>query len=186
MILSAQSIRRLCMPSGYYLGINHKLVEPFVERGVHEPSGKSFGLSSAGYDIRALNFSELSMDDNFSVQGDPKNVITLSASHNFVLACSMEKICMPNDLIGFVKDKSSWARKGLAVQNTVLEPGWEGYITLELSYHRNHGHITIESGTPIAQVIFQKLDNPTEQPYKGKYQDQPAQPIAARKEAIHE
>jgi dCTP deaminase len=78
---------------------------------------------------------------------------------------------MPPDVIGFVHDKSSWARKGLAVQNTVIEPGWRGYLTLELT---NHGRDALEitEGDPIAQIVFHYLDALTEQPYVGKYQDQ--------------
>jgi dCTP deaminase len=98
---------------------------------------------------------------------------------DFFLASSVERIKMPTNMIGFIKDKSSWAREGLCVQNTVLEPGWEGWITLELSFHRNHHSVTIESGDPIAQIIFQWLDKPTENPYTGKYQNQEGRPVEA-------
>jgi dCTP deaminase len=103
---------------------------------------------------------------------------------------------MPNDVIAFVNDKSSWARQGLAVQNTVIEPGWRGYLTIELSNHlpcslmpgerEQHSYdgntIHIFRGDPIAQIVFHKLDYPTEKPYEGKYQDQEAGPQKARLE----
>ena len=78
-------------------------------------------------------------------------------------------------------DKSSWARRGIAVQNTLFDPGWSGYATLELS---NHGQeiVTITAGDPIAQIVFHMLDQATEQPYQGKYQDQEAGPQPARLE----
>jgi len=77
-----------------------------------------------------------------------------------------------------VCDKSSWARKGLAVQNTKIDPGFRGHITLELS---NHGHekIVIDEGDAICQLEFALLLEPTEMPYSGKYQDQPDRPVEA-------
>jgi len=78
-----------------------------------------------------------------------------------------------------VHDKSSWARKGLFVQNTIGEPVWRGFLTLELS-NETKEWIYLDAGTPIAQVIFEQLDEPTIQPYKGKYQDQESGPQPAR------
>lgn len=159
MILSGQSIRK-------QLG----MIEPFNERSVF--SGRSFGLSVAGYDIRV---------DKFKKHDEHVDGIRMQ-SGDFCLASSIERIKMPNDVICFVKDKSSWAREGLCVQNTVLEPGWEGFITLELSFHRPAYHVTIKHGDPIAQLIFQKLDEPAEKPYTGKYQNQAAEPVEALSE----
>jgi len=80
-----------------------------------------------------------------------------------------------------VHDKSSWIRKGLTLGNTVLEPGWRGYLTLELIYH-GEGELIICEGDPIAQIAFEFLDAPTEQPYDGKYQNQERGPQPAREE----
>lgn len=145
MILSAQSIRK------------RRPVEPFHERTAHH--GMTYGLSSAGYDVRIRERVVLRPGD-------------------FSLASTVERFTMPNDLLARVADKSSWARKGLTVQNTVVEPGWAGFLTLELA---NHGPNTlkIEAGLPIAQIIFELLDEPTEQPYSGKYQNQPPEPVHA-------
>ena len=147
---------------------------PFLERGKH--NGMTFGLGPAGYDIRAAEDIDL-------------------LPGGFQLGSSLEQFIMPNDMLGVVHDKSSWARKGLALQNTVIEPGWKGYLTLEYTNHlpsvgehlRNSGgwpwnHILIKRGDPIAQIIFHMLDKPTDQPYNGKYQNQAAGP----QEAIHE
>jgi dCTP deaminase len=114
----------------------------------------SFGLSSAGYDIRIA--------EEF-----------ILPSSGYKLASTVEQFDMPNDIIGMVHDKSTWARRGLSLFNTVIEPGWKGYLTLELVNH-SYKPMTIESGTPIAQVVFMQLDEPTEQPYSGKYQNQKA------------
>lgn len=133
--------------------------------------GMSFGLTAAGYDIR---LGKLSIPD------DPNRLV--EALHlktgQFVLAASLEWVKVPTDLQIIVHDKSTWARKGLALQNTVLEPGWNGHITLELS---NHGNSTLylETGMPIAQLVFHELDRPTSRPYRGKYQNQGADPVEA-------
>lgn len=153
--LSAQSIRVRCLECA------PPLLTPFVERSV-SPGGRSFGLSSASYDVRI-----------------DKDVIV--PPHGFVLASTVERFHLPNDLAGTVRDKSSWARLGLAVQNTHLDPGWSGYLTLELSNHSDT-EIRIPRGEPIAQIVFELLDQPTEQPYSGKYQDQERGPQAARHE----
>lgn len=137
-------------------------VEPFEERGVIR--GRSYGLSVAGYDIRVAE------------------TITLMPGQ-FSLASSVERFTMPDDVLALVKDKSSWARLGLSVFNTVVEPGWCGFLTLELKNHGNKS-LRIEGGDPIAQILFERLDEPTEQPYSGKYQNQEAGPQVARFEAM--
>jgi dCTP deaminase len=145
MILSAQTLRKL------------QPVSPFVERTIF--NGMSYGLSSAGYDIRIAQ----------TVQIEDKG---------FTLASSMERFQMPGGVLGIVHDKSSWARQGISVQNTVIEPGWEGYLTLELN-NNSDDVIEIFSGSPIAQIIFHFLDQPTETPYQGKYQNQKNEPVGA-------
>jgi dCTP deaminase len=155
VILSAQSIRTRC------LEWTPPLLVPFVERGV-SPGGRSFGLSAASYDVR--------IDEDVIVP-----------ALGFVLASTVERFHLPNDLAGTVRDKSSWARLGLAVQNTHLDPGWCGYLTVELSNHSDAA-IRIASGEPIGQIVFELLDQPTELPYSGKYQNQERGPQSARHE----
>ncbi len=84
---------------------------------------------------------------------------------------------MPDCLVGLVKDKSTWARRGLSVFNTVIEPGWKGWLTLELVYHGNEP-LHIPAGAGIAQVIFERVENTAA--YSGKYQNQEDRPVAAR------
>lgn len=137
-----------------------KPVEPFVERSVQ--NGKSYGLSVAGYDIRVDQ--DLVLD-----------------SRCFNLASSVERFDMPKNVLGTVRDKSSWAREGLSVFNTVIEPGWRGYLTLEL-FNAGHKTLIIRKGDPIAQIIFEFTDEETEGYKDGKYQDQERGPVAARYE----
>jgi dCTP deaminase len=138
------------------------MIEPFHERSISH--GMSYGLSSAGYDVRIQQRIVLRPGD-------------------FTLASTIECFDMPDDLLAQVADKSTWARRGIAVQNTIIEPGWRGHLTLEIT---NHGPniVGIEEGSPIAQIIFHMLLQPTETPYSGKYQDQRDEPVEAKFEAF--
>lgn len=120
--------------------------------------GVSHGLAEAGYDVRI------------------KQDITLSPEHRFTLASTVEKFHMPRNLVGIVHDKSTWARRGLSVFNTVIEPGWNGWLTLELVYHGNDV-LHIPAGAGIAQVLFHYVEQPAA--YGGKYQGQADEPVAA-------
>lgn len=153
-ILSAQSIRERAASQP-------PMVEPFNERTkVH---GRSFGLSACGYDVRLAEDIWL-----WPFWGR--------------LGSIMEHLHLPNDLCAEVKDKSTNARLFVFVQNTVIEPGWRGYLTVELTRFLPWP-IRLKRGTPIAQIMFKRLDAPTEQPYDGKYQGQksgPQKPIMER------
>lgn len=127
-----------------------RIFTPFAERTRF--NGVTYGLGPAGYDVRIAEELRL-------FPGEA------------ALASTLEHFDMPLDVLGKVADKSTWARKFIACQNTIVEPGWRGYLTLEIS---NHGRevIIIEKGTAIAQIILHLLDQPTEQAYEGKYQNQ--------------
>lgn len=175
-ISRAESIKRLEAQGG--IGYKRELnIQPYVP-DTKQFLGKSYGLTAAGYDIRLGK-----------LRHPRRSHALVEALHlrpgEFMLAASLEKVTVPNDLQVIVHDKSSWARKGLALQNTVLEPGWEGYITLELSNHGTLG-IELKSGMPIAQLVFHELDFPTEKPYTGKYQNQGSDPQEAIDHPGHE
>jgi dCTP deaminase len=143
----------------------------------HRENGVSHGLAEVGYDIR------IKQDINFYPGSlarvtiyDPSTDEETYEDGCFALASAIEEFQMPNHLMGVVHDKSSWARKGLSVFNTVIEPGWRGFLTLELVYHgREPLHIPAEAG--IAQVVFHQLATHAE--YDGKYQDQADKPVEA-------
>lgn len=139
-----------------------KPVEPFFDTK-QIFNGMSFGVSHAGYDIRIAESRLLGRGD-------------------FCLASSVEHFTMPNNIIGRVHDKSTLARLGLSVFNTVIEPGWRGFLTLELVMLRG-GIINLVAGQPIAQVVFEYVDEEVDG-YKGKYQDQEAGPQDARFEPV--
>ena len=139
--------------------------------------GVSYGLSEAGYDIRikqSINFTRFEGQRVVGVMyPDGPNF----SDGRFVIASTIEEFDMPSRLVGVVHDKSTWARRGLSVFNTVVEPGWKGFLTLELVYHGNED-LMIPAGAGIAQVLFHELVNPAQ--YEGKYQQQEDRPVAAR------
>jgi dCTP deaminase len=120
--------------------------------------GVSYGLSEAGYDLRI------------------KQAVTLHPLRRFALASTIERFEMPGDLVAVVHDKSTWARRGLSVFNTVIEPGWRGWLTLELIYH-GWSVLRIPAGAGIAQALFHEIVEPAQ--YFGKYQDQADLPVSA-------
>lgn len=136
--------------------------------------GVSYGLGEAGYDIR------LKQEVRFKPGGPGGDHVTVSKNEpewgRFAIASAIELFDMPNDLVGIVHDKSSWARQGLSVFNTVIEPGFKGGLTLELVFHGNR-ELTIPAGAGIAQVIFSSLAHDAQ--YEGKYQNQKDDPVAS-------
>lgn len=150
-----------------------------------ENNGKvTHGLTEAGYDIRIKQDIAFSRSgDNgemyvVSTTGNISKAITVNACHRgrFVLASAIEEFDMPTYLVGVVHDKSTWARQGLSVFNTVVEPGWKGFLTLELVYHGDK-NLFIPAGSGIAQVIFHRTEEHSV--YLGRYQNQADMPIPA-------
>jgi dCTP deaminase len=137
--------------------------------------GVSHGLAEVGYDIRLKQ--EVTFDPHLNVVTvrDPAGP-SQTRHGRFTIASAMEEFDMPNDLVGIVHDKSTWARRGLSVFNTVIEPGWKGFLTLELVYHGS-GKLLIPAGSGIAQVVFHRTSCPAT--YEGKYQNQGDLPVEA-------
>ena len=172
MILADRDIKKLI----FFDGEDKKpLITPFSTEKIGSPS---YGLSSHGYDIR-LGTKFLKMPrvtitpgcvqlpyEDVEVEKDGRYYL---GPGGFILACSYEKIALPPDVTGLVKDKSSYARLGICVQNTVLEAGWEGIITLEISNHGPAG-VYLLVGKGIAQVLFFRSESGCDVPYSGKYQ----------------
>lgn len=120
-------------------------------------NGFSHGLTECGYDITI------------------KQDVTLFLGRRFVLASSIEEFDVPDFLMGRVLNKSSWARLGLdASMTTNLEPGWKGFLTLELRYSKILP-LHIKAGTGICQIIFEQIKEPKH--YSGRYQGQPDRPV---------
>lgn len=144
--------------NGYTLLKRHPLSPMLPDK--ERSGGVSHGLGEAGYDVRL------------------KEAVTLYPFRRFKIASTFEYFDMPKDVVGIVHDKSTWARRGLSVFNTVIEPGWRGWLTVELVYHR-WWPLHLPAGAGIAQVLFHQATD--ERVYRGKYQDQPNRPVAAIK-----
>lgn len=148
MILPAQTIRALCGPCR---GRLEPMISPFCERTVH--NGVTHGLGPAGYDLRIA-------ED-----------ITLFPG-SAVLVDAIEQFNMPLDVMGVLYTKSTWARQHIEIANTVIDPGWRGHLRLEISMHYGYKQVTIPAGTGVAHLVLMRLEEPTEQGYEGRYQDQ--------------
>lgn len=136
------------------------IVTPLVERAVIR--GRSYGLDYSGVDVRIAQSFDLHSGD-------------------FVLGSTIEYFKMPLDVVGFVKNKSSWVRRGIdAAHDTVLEPGWEGYLTVEIT-HSGYQRIRITEGDPIVKIVFMRMDQEVNG-YKGKYHQQGPGPQEAKYE----
>lgn len=157
----------------------------------------SFGLSSAGYDLRLSNrfklldtratpgkqslidFADPDMGNLFqSVQADSLEI----HPGGFVLGVSEERISMPDNILGVCMAKSTLARCGLDAKVTPIEPNWSGFITIELQ-NTTDARMRIYAGMGIMQLLFFEIEGGCEFPYdlrSNKYQDQPKEPIVAK------
>ncbi len=141
------------------------IIRPFHKRTVTKYH-MTFGLGPAGYDVRI----------EFDAHGEIPYYNMRPGE--FILASTWEAFIMPDDVSGIVHDKSTWARRGIAVQNTVIEPGWNGHLTLELTNH-SEDYVKIGYQDPIAQIVFHEILNPSAK-YEGKYQNQMRGPQEAK------
>lgn len=167
--------------------LNHGMIEPFAEKQNREVNGQkiiSYGLSSYGYDARCSNeFMIFTNVDNAIV--DPKdfsqqsfvertNDVCVIPPNSFVLTRTVEYFRIPKDVLVVCLGKSTYARCGLIVNVTPLEPGWEGHVTLELS-NTTPLPAKVYANEGIAQFLFFKGSSACETSYAdraGKYMAQ--------------
>lgn len=182
MPLNDMEIARLCRGSD-------PMISPFVDKSEGSPS---FGLSSFGYDIRlGPEFKYFSLVRNHDPHSRPRMIDPRAfdpgmvhtcmavgdsvsiAPHGFMLAASLERFNIPSDIMAVCVSKSTYARCGLIVNVTPLEPGWKGQLTLEINNTTDH-HVKMYIGMGICQLLFFRGDRPsvTYADRHGKYQDQ--------------
>jgi dCTP deaminase len=179
-ILSDSEIRHLAQKK--------KMIEPFREEQVRLGEAGhaviSYGLSSYGYDLRVADeFKVFTNVFNTVVDPkafDPKSFVDVRASqcivppNSFALARSVEYFRIPRDILTICLGKSTYARCGIIVNVTPLEPEWEGHVTLEIS-NTTPLPAKIYANEGLAQVIFLRANTPCEISYadrNGKYQAQ--------------
>lgn len=159
------------------------MIDPFVEK-LTSSHVISYGLSSYGYDARvAREFKIFTNIDNAIV--DPKNFschsfvsretdVCVIPPNSFVLARTLEYFRIPRDVMVICLGKSTYARCGIIVNVTPLEPEWEGHVTLEFS-NTTPLPAKIYAGEGACQFLFLKGEAPCEVSYKdrqGKYMGQ--------------
>ncbi|MBO0719439.1 MAG: dCTP deaminase [Blastocatellia bacterium] len=171
------------------------MITPFQEMLVREIEGRriiSSGVSSYGYDMRLApdgfrvfspiasaeidpkNFDENSLVEAPLRQAEDGSDYWLLPPHSYALGVTVETFNMPRRVIGICVGKSTYARSGLIVNTTPLEPGWRGRLVLEFSNSADLP-IRIYANEGIAQVTFFESDEDCEVSYgdrAGKYQDQ--------------
>ncbi len=178
-IKSDRWIREMAQTSG--------MIEPFEPGQVREVDGKSivsYGTSSYGYDVRcSREFKVFTNIDSAIV--DPKNFdessfvsktsdVCIIPPNSFALARTVEYFRIPRNVLTICLGKSTYARCGIIVNVTPLEPEWEGHVTLEFS-NTTPLPAKIYANEGVAQMVFFESDEPCEMSYRdrgGKYQGQ--------------
>ena len=169
------------------MAAEHNLIEPFEPQQVREnDSGRviSFGTSSYGYDIRCANEFKIFTNINSAVVAPKAFDATSFVDHtadvcivppnSFALARTVEYFRIPRNVLTLCLGKSTYARCGIIVNVTPLEPEWEGHVTLEFS-NTTPLPAKIYANEGVAQVIFFESDEACETSYRdrgGKYQGQ--------------
>lgn len=146
--------------------------------GKEKHGGVTHGLSEVGYDVRikqGLHFTRDELGNKMTIVNDgnshPQFLLGWTVNVNII-----EEFTMPKDLVGIGHPKSSWNRQHLRLGTPVIEPGWNGFLTISLNYV-GEGDLMIEPGAGIMQVIFHRLES--EAAYVGRYQQQPDRIVPA-------
>jgi dCTP deaminase len=165
------------------MAVEQRMIEPFTDTQVRA-GVISYGLSSYGYDVRIADEFKIFTNINHTVVDpkdfDPRSFVDVKAKeciippNSFALARSVEYFRIPRNVLVVCVGKSSYARCGIIVNVTPLEPEWEGIVTLEVS-NTTPLPARIYAGEGIAQFLFFEGDEPCETSYadkQGKYQAQ--------------
>ena len=169
------------------MAAEHRMIEPFEPGQVKSIEGKkivSYGTSSYGYDIRCSTEFKIFTNINATIV-DPKHFdeknfvdyrgeVCIIPPNSFALASTGEYFRIPRNVLTICLGKSTYARCGIIVNVTPLEPEWEGHVTLEFS-NTTPLPARIYANEGVAQVIFIESDEVCETSYRdrgGKYQGQ--------------
>jgi dCTP deaminase len=169
------------------MATERKLIEPFEPGQVRSTDAGptiSYGTSSYGYDVRCADEFKVFTNINSAIV-DPKNFdessfVTIHAAqciippNSFALARTVEYFRIPRSILTICLGKSTYARCGIIVNVTPLEPEWEGHVTLEFS-NTTPLPARIYANEGVAQMLFFESDEVCEMSYRdrgGKYQGQ--------------
>ncbi len=165
----------------------HGMISPFEPGQVREREGQriiSYGTSSYGYDVRCSTEFKIFTNINSAIV-DPKNFdassfvdinsdVCIIPPNSFALARTIESFKIPRNVLTICLGKSTYARCGIIVNVTPLEPEWEGQVTLEFS-NTTPLPAKIYAHEGVAQMLFFESDEICETSYAdraGKYQGQ--------------
>jgi dCTP deaminase len=161
----------------------HDMINPFAESQVRE-GVISYGVSSYGYDLRVADEFKIFTNVNTTIVDpkhfDAKSLVEFRGSvcivppNSFALARSVEYFKIPRSVLTVCVGKSTYARCGIIVNVTPLEPEWEGYVTLEIS-NTTPLPARVYSNEGLCQIVFFESAELCETSYKdkkGKYQAQ--------------
>jgi dCTP deaminase len=166
---------------------SERMIEPFAPEQVRVANGNkiiSYGTSSYGYDVRCANEFKIFTNINSTIV-DPKNFdsgsfvdvsayVCIIPPNSFALARTVEYFRIPRSVLTVCLGKSTYARCGIIVNVTPLEPEWEGHVTLEFS-NTTTLPAKIYANEGVAQMLFFESDEVCATSYKdrgGKYQGQ--------------
>jgi dCTP deaminase len=163
------------------------MIEPFAPEQVRTANGAkivSYGTSSYGYDVRCANEFKIFTNINSTIVDpkafDPQSFVDLTADvciippNSFALARTIEYFRIPRSVLTVCLGKSTYARCGIIVNVTPLEPEWEGHVTLEFS-NTTTLPAKIYANEGVAQMLFFESDEVCSTSYRdrgGKYQGQ--------------
>lgn len=159
------------------------LIEPFVADLVQPVGQPSYGLSACGYDVRLAPewlvskntdaVLDTRLKDKSSFYERINSTSLVIPAKTFVLARTLEYVKLPKDVMATLFCKSSLARCGLALPPTVIEPGWEGNIVVEIFNQANHP-VKLYASDGVGQLLFTRLAKVPDKPYdtSRKYQGQ--------------
>ena len=159
------------------------MIEPFSEKQVRE-GVISYGLSSYGYDLRVSDEFKIFTNVNSAIidpkKFDERSFVSVQAEsviippNSFALARSVEYFRIPREILTICVGKSTYARCGIIVNVTPLEPGWEGHVTLEFS-NTTPLPAKVYANEGACQFLFLQGNEPCEVTYAdraGKYMGQ--------------
>jgi dCTP deaminase len=169
------------------MAAEHKMIEPFEPGQVRMVAGEkivSYGTSSYGYDVRCAREFKIFTNINSTIvdpkRFDEKSFVDVSSDvciippNSFALARTVEHFRIPRSVLTVCLGKSTYARCGIIVNVTPLEPEWEGHVTLEFS-NTTPLPAKIYANEGVAQMLFFESDEVCETSYAdrgGKYQGQ--------------
>lgn len=163
MILSDKTITRL-------LGEGRLSISP-LEKGQIQPASVDVRLGDSFGIVEDSSTGILTLENEIPYKTIRADTYLLLPGQ-FVLATTMERIELPDNLTAFVEGRSSLGRLGLFIQNAGwVDPGFQGEITLEL-FNANRCAIELKAGRRVGQLVFAELDGAALNPYNGKYKGQ--------------